>query len=153
MKTQIPSTAKLVLVAMVFFIAGSLGYGTRTAADETTAQEAKEKTMQALEAIGNYTAEQRDEAIQKAKETLADMDTRIERLETQYSQKWDHMDQAARRSAQQTLTTLRKQRTEAAEWYGGLKHSSRKAWEDVKSGFLESYHQLQGAFDKAAKEF
>ena len=40
-----------------------------------------------------------------------------------------------------------------AEWYGGLKHSSSNAWEDVKTGFLESYHQLQGAFDKAAQEF
>lgn len=153
MKRQISPTAKLVLIAMVFFIAGSLGYGTRTAAEETTAQEAKEKTMQALKAIGNYTAEQRDEAVAQAQETLADMDTRIERLETQYSQKWDQMDQAARSSAQQTLTALRKQRSKAAEWYGGLQHSSRNAWEDVKTGFLESYHELQGAFDKAAKEY
>jgi len=153
MKPQISSAAKLVLIAMVIFIAGSLGYGDRTAAEETPAQAAKEKTMQVLKAIGGYTADQRDEAVRKAKETLADMDIRIERLETQYSQKWDQMDQSARSSAQQTLTALRKQRSKAAEWYGGLKHSSSNVWEDVKTGFLESYHQLQGAFENAAREF
>jgi hypothetical protein len=63
------------------------------------------------------------------------------------------MDQAARTKAQQTLTALRKHRTDVAEWYGGLKHSSNKAWEDVKAGFLKSYHELRDAFDKAAKEF
>ena len=63
------------------------------------------------------------------------------------------MDQSARTKARETLTALQKKRTEVAEWYGGLKHSSRNAWEDVKAGFLKSYHELCNAFDKAAKEF
>ncbi|MGA8282394.1 MAG: hypothetical protein WB853_15980 [Desulfobacterales bacterium] len=63
------------------------------------------------------------------------------------------MDQSARTKARETLTALQKKRTEVAEWYGDLKHSSRNAWEDVKAGFLKSYHELCNAFDKAAKEF
>jgi hypothetical protein len=153
MKTQPSPTAKLVSLTIVFLIVGALGYAARTAADETTAKEVEEKTVQALQAIGSYTADQRDEAVGKAKETLDALDTRIDQLEADFRQKWDRMDQATRSKTQEALTTLRKQRTEAAEWYGGLKHSSRNAWEDVKTGFLESYHQLQGAFDKAAKEY
>jgi hypothetical protein len=63
------------------------------------------------------------------------------------------MDQSAREKAMATLSTLRKQRNEVAEWYGGLKHSASNAWEDVKKGFLKSYQELQDTFDKAHSEF
>ena len=144
--------ANLVFFISLLFIAGSLGNAT-LAVEQTTAKDVEAKTVQALKTIGSYTAEQRDEAVGKAKETLDALDTRIDQLESRFNQDWDHMDQTARTKGRQTLAILRKQRTEAAEWYGALKHSSGKAWEDVKSGFLESYQKLQGAFDKAAKEF
>ena len=63
------------------------------------------------------------------------------------------MDQAARREARSTLASLRKQRNELAEWYGGLKYSSAEAWGRVKSGFLKSYEALSKAFGKAESEF
>ena len=153
MKTQTSATAQLVLIAALFFALGSIGYAAQTAAEKTTAKEVKEKTEQALQAISSYTADQRNEAIKKAKEALDDLDTRTDKLQSQLSQKWDQMDQSARTKARESLTALQKQRTVAAEWYGGLKHSSRNAWEDVKTGFLKSYHELYDAFDKATKEF
>ena len=63
------------------------------------------------------------------------------------------MDQLARQKSMTALTTLRKQRNEIAEWYGGLKHSSSNAWEDVKKGFLKSYQVLRETFDKVQSEF
>jgi hypothetical protein len=153
MKTQKSATAGLVLIAGIFLVMGSIGYAAQSAPDKTTAAEVKEKTAQALQAISNYTADQRDEAVRKAKEALDDLDTRIDRLQSQLSQQWDQMDQSARTKGRETLTALQKQRTTVAEWYGGLKHSSRNAWEDVKAGFLKSYHQLRDAVDKASGEF
>jgi DNA anti-recombination protein RmuC len=154
MKTQTSTTAKLALIAALFFALALVGgYAAQTATEKTTAKEVKEKTEQALQAISSYTADQRDEAVKKAKETLDDLDTRIDRLQSQLSQKWNQMDQSARKKARETLTALQKKRTEVAEWYGGLKHSSRNAWKDVKTGFLKSYHELYDALDKAAKEF
>jgi hypothetical protein len=63
------------------------------------------------------------------------------------------MDQLVRKKATAALTALRKQRNQIAEWYGGLKHSSSNAWDDVKKGFLRSYQELRDAFDKAQSEF
>jgi hypothetical protein len=63
------------------------------------------------------------------------------------------MDQAARKKTRATLNALRRQRNEAAEWYGGLKHSSAEAWEQVKAGFVQSYEVLKESFTKAGKEF
>jgi len=51
------------------------------------------------------------------------------------------------------LKSLRKKRNELAEWYGGMQHSSAKAWEHVKRGFLKSYEALSKAYEKAVKEF
>jgi hypothetical protein len=52
------------------------------------------------------------------------------------------MDQSARTKVRESLAALQRERTVAAERYGGPKHSSRNAWEDVKAGFLKSYHEL-----------
>jgi hypothetical protein len=74
-------------------------------------------------------------------------------MESRLNKEWDQMDQSARNKAINTLTALRKQRNEVAEWYGGLKHGSRNAWEEVKKGFLKSYQDLRDAFDRAHSQF
>jgi len=103
--------------------------------------------------IKDYTVTQRDEAIKSAKAALDDLDARIRGMERKLENEWDKMDQAARKKARATLDALRRERNEAAEWYGGLKHSSAESWEQVKSGFVKSYEVLRESFAKARKEF
>ena len=74
--------------------------------------EVKEKVAAAAEAIKNYSAAQRDEALQKAKAVMDDLDVRIDRMQSQLNEKWDQMDQLARQKAMDSLTTLRKQRND-----------------------------------------
>ena len=63
------------------------------------------------------------------------------------------MSQAFKEKAIETMKALRKKRNALSEWYGGLKHSSAKAWDQVKNGFLMGYESLTASFDKAQKEF
>jgi BMFP domain-containing protein YqiC len=151
MKTQKLRKAALLFITAVFLAVGSVSLVAQTSAEKT--KEVKEKVAEAAEAIKNYSFDQRDEAIMKAEAALADLDARIDRMESRLNKKWDQMDQSARKKAIKTLTALRKQRNEVADWYGGLKHSSRNAWEDVKKGFLKSYQQLRDAFDRAHSQF
>src|SRR5437899_2256442 len=58
----------------------------------------------------------------------------------------------ARKKARATLNALRRERNEAAEWYGGLKHSSAESWEQVKAGFVKSYEALKESFARARKQ-
>jgi hypothetical protein len=153
MKTQELRKAGLFFITAVFFAVGSVSLAAQTSADKTTKKEVKEKVAEAAEAIKKYSVDQRDEAVQKAKVVLDDLDARIDRMESRLNKKWGQMDQSARNKAINTLTALRKQRNELAEWYGGLKHSSSNAWEDVKKGFLNSYRDLREAFDKAYSQF
>lgn len=103
--------------------------------------------------IKGYTVTQRDEAVKSAKAAMDELDASIRRLERKTASEWDKMDEAARRKARVTLDALHRERNELSEWYGGLKHSSAEAWDEVKNGFSKSYDTLKGAFGKARKAF
>jgi hypothetical protein len=151
MKTQRSGKAALFFITAIFLAVGSVLFAAKTSAEKR--EDVKENVTEAAEGIKNYSFDQRDRTIVKAKAGLADLGTRIDRMESPLNREWDRMDQSAREATIATLTALRKQRNEVAEWYGGLKHSSRNAWEDVKKGFLKSYQELRDAFDRAHSQF
>ena len=152
MKTQRAKSALLVFVSIVFLAIPLVSFADRTAEEKTTKKEVNQEIKEAFEAVKNYTVDQRDEAVKKIKIALENTDRQIESVENRIGKKWDQMDQAARRKARSTLASLRKQRNELAEWYGGLKYSSAEAWGHVQNGFLKSYEALSKAFSKAESE-
>ncbi len=153
MKTQGLKISVLMFVSIAFLAIPSGSFADRTAEEKTTKKEVKQEIKEAFEAVENYTADQRDEAVEEIKVALENIDSQIEGMENRIGKKWDQMDRAARRKAGSTLASLRKQRNELAEWYGGLKYSSAEAWGHVKNGFLKSYKALSTAFGKAQSEF
>ncbi|OPY07756.1 MAG: hypothetical protein A4E66_01986 [Syntrophus sp. PtaB.Bin001] len=153
---------RLIETALVITIAAVFGFTSASVAeqksatretDKTTTQKFKEEGVEVSQKIKNYTIRQRDEAVNAAKVGLADLDARIDRLERKLEKNWNKMDEAARAKARAAMTSLRKQRNEAAEWYGGMKHSSAAAWKDVKKGFSKSYDDLKASFKKAEREY
>ena len=124
-----------------------------TGKNSGTATDVKKETLEAVEALNNYSIEKKDKAASEVKVALEKMDASIDRMQNQIENKWDEMDQASRDKAKETMQALRKTRNELSEWYGGLKHSSADAWDHVKKGFVDGYEALAGAFDKAENEF
>jgi chromosome segregation ATPase len=123
------------------------------ARDKTPLEEVKKETKELIEALKTYTAEQREEAVEKTKSALDKLDRRIDSLENRVDKDWDKMDRAARQNARESLRTLRRQRTRAAEWYGGFRNSSAEAWGHMKKGFSDAYRSLSEAWQKSEKEF
>ena len=113
-----------------------------TASGNTSTEEVKQEAQDLIQAVKGYTADQRDEAIRKTKAALASLDKRIDNLETRIDNNWNEMDKAAREKARASLRALRKQRTQAAEWYGSLKSSSADAWGHMKKGFSDPFKAL-----------
>jgi hypothetical protein len=151
MKIKIRRLGRSVFLAVIFFWIAGFPFAVQSASDKTSKNDLKGKAKETLQTFKNFSIEQREEAIKKAKQILEDLDTQIDRLESGLSKKWDQMDQAARKKSTEILKNLRKQRNAVAEWYGGLKHSSGKAWEEVKQGFIKSYQDLRDAFKRAQK--
>lgn len=111
-----------------------------------------EETAEAIEAIKQYSAAQRDQALARAKALIEELDVRIAELKTWMNQHWGQMQVAARQHMQNTLSQLEAQRADLAKAYDTLEASSSSAWEDVKQGFLKSYQTLRKAFDEARSE-
>jgi len=153
MKIQKVANGVIACVLTIFFTMASSSPAGQQKNHETTAREVSQEVKEAIESIENYSEDKRDEALKKVKMVIHDLDARIDGLEDQAAKRWDRMDQAAREKARSTLKSLRKKRNKLAEWYGGMQHSSTKAWQHVKKGFLESYEALSEAYAKAVKEF
>lgn len=111
------------------------------------------EVKEAVEAIKEYSAEQKDEAVKKGKAVLDNLDDHIEQLEARMKKDWDRMGDSARKTAKTSLESIQKQRDEMAKWVGSMKQSSSGAWEEVKKGFVESARSLSESFDKAADQF
>lgn len=120
--------------------------------DKTSAEDIKQETQDLLKALNSYTADQKDEAINKTKDALNSLDKRIDELEGNINKAWDKMDRAAREKARDSLKALRKQQARVAEWYNRLKSSSGDAWDIIKKGFSDAYKSLDDAWNKLKKE-
>ena len=153
MKTRPFNHLVNLMIALTGLALASAVFAAQAAPPKTALQDVEKRVSEAVASIKTYTVDQRAEAVQKAKGILDDIDARIDQLDARVQQKWDRMDQAARQRAADDLATLRKERTRVAEWYGGLKHGSNQAWEDVKTGFSKSVRDLGDAFSKACREF
>lgn len=121
--------------------------------DTVTAQDVKKETKELINTLQQYTAEQREQAVEETKQALKKLDVRIDELETRVDNNWDKMTQAARQKARDNLKALRQQRNELAEWYGSLKISSAEAWEQMKKGFADAYQSMSNAWEKAKSEY
>jgi seryl-tRNA synthetase len=140
-------------LAIAALLACSLATSTVLAQDTTTAKDVGKKLDEAGTAIKDYSAEQRDEAVKKAKAALDDLDARINKLAADIDANWEKLDASARKKAYESMDTLRKQRNDTAEWLGALKYSSKEAWGDVKDGFSKSYKALADSFTRAKEQF
>lgn len=136
----------IVFSLLALFVAATLS--SVKAADTDVGKE----TREALAAIGVYSVEQKDAAVEKVKEMMDDLDERINELEGEAGEKWSDLKGSSREKYQTSLVALRKQRNELAEWYGSMKDSSKNAWNEVKIGFAKSYDTLVGSWRNTEQE-
>lgn len=106
-----------------------------------------------MEALGSYTAEQRDSAVEAGRKTLDAMDERLEKMQAWTQKHWNSLSEETREERTEMLKAMREQRNEAAEWYGAMKHGTAEAWDSTKQGFITSYDKLQNAYHSAVDSF
>ncbi len=141
------------VITLIVGLCFSAQASAQAADDKTTVAQISQQTQDLLKSLKAYSIEQRDEAMQKTKAALDNLDERIHQLETGIANNWDEMDAARREQSRLSLTAMRDQRVQVAEWYGSMKHSSAGAWGQMKTGFSSAYSALHDAWQKAEKEF
>jgi hypothetical protein len=142
-----------VILACLLWGLSPLSFGDQNTDDDKSIQEIKQELAEAGHAVQSYSAAQRDKAVEHVQSALATLDSQIDELQTRLDEQWDQLSESARTKARSTLATLRQQRNEVAEWYGGMKYSSSNAWEQMKQGFSNAYSDLHESWAKAKEEF
>lgn len=118
----------------------------------TTAGEVSEEVSEAARSIGDYTIDQKDEAMKSAKMMMDDLKNKMDRYESSAKEKWADAKEDVKEKHGETMRSLKMRKEKIAQWYEKMQESSPEAWQDVKKGFSDSYNELTDAFKKAAED-
>jgi len=117
--------------------------------EEASFEQVQAEFSEAFEAIGQYTAEERDEALAALDSTLERLDDRIEELQQRAMDEWSQMSEASREQTSEALRDLRERRNRLSEAYGALSQGTGTAWDDLIGGVRNGWSDLSQAWDDA----
>lgn len=115
-------------------------------AQPATAEDVRKDTG-AADSIQSYPAQEKDEAVKKARGELDEFDARLEKLEQQIKEKKAQWGEAIARKKEEELAELKQERAKLEARYETLKKASQKAWQATKDAFVSGYHKLERKFD------
>lgn len=139
-----PAVNRFLLVAAAL-LGGCSEEPERTADADAVKQEARE-LADALEA---YSADQRDLAVEAAGQALADLERELDTLRTRMADRWEQMDDSARREAEKRLATLKDEQAELTQRFHAMRDASGDAWARLREGFADAYGELRDAWEDA----
>ncbi len=120
--------------------------------ERTPAGETWEKIDAAIEAVGDYGATQREQAVENAEEALNAADRQIEKVEKRLRERWGSLSTDAKQSYSKALHDLRQARNRLSEHYGAMQQASAGAWSEVQEAFSNAGRDLEEAWIKLSDD-
>ena len=117
--------------------------------EKVSAEDVKEKTMEAYDATKAYTQEQMKAFHEQMKTRLAEYNDDIDKLQA----KMEELGEDARVKAEQPMAELRQKRDDVSKKLQELGSSGGNAWEQLKSGIDAAMEDLGNAYKKVLAEF
>lgn len=117
--------------------------------EETTAEDVKRETKEAVQTAKAYTEEQRAKYMAEMMDTLKSYEQEIEDLEMQARDMTDE----ARAAVEERLQALREKREDMTQRLEDMKSASGDAWMELKKGMDKAKDEMSEAYRKAAAEF
>ncbi|MBI4775266.1 MAG: hypothetical protein HY788_14040 [Deltaproteobacteria bacterium] len=114
----------------------------------TTSSDVKKEMGEAVQALKDYTYEQRDEYLGKIDEQLDRIDARIEELKEKIETKSDEVRQTFR----ERIDRLKESQAAAREELDKLRDSSGDAWNEMMKGMQDALDKLEEEYKSAAAE-
>lgn len=127
-----------------FAFAANEGDATTMSADEV-----QEEATEAMQALAEYSAQERDQALSAAREAMAQLDQEIDAREETLRDQWADMSTSAREQAKASLAQLRDTRNALGERYGALESGMDSAWDELKAGFAAAYEEVVKAWESS----
>lgn len=113
----------------------------------TTAGEVRGEISEAMDAVADFSEQERDQALTRAREALTQLDAEIERREQTLRENWAEMSDAARETARAQLREIRETRNALGERLGALRAGAGSAWAELKAGFSDAWAAFSEAWN------
>lgn len=117
--------------------------------EETTAEDVKKETKEAVETARAYTEEQRAKYMAEMMDKLESYEEQINELEMEARDTGDE----ARMAMEERLQTLRDKRDDMSERLDEMRSAGGDAWMEMKKGMDKAMDEMSKAYEKAAAEF
>lgn len=117
-----------------------------------SADDVKQEAGEALDAMKDFTVEQKDKALAQGREMLDSVDRQIEKLDRKISDTAQDVSAETREDWRRQKARLIEMREEAADRLDRLGESTSEAWGDIKDGFAEAFGALSDAVSDAVDE-
>lgn len=117
-----------------------------------TLEQLRTELSEAMEAVGAYSVEQRDEALAAARDALDRVDAEIERQEQALRENWAEMSEAAQDAARERLNDLRDARNRLAERFGALQAGADSAWDELTDGFGNAWDSFTDVWSQSDED-
>jgi hypothetical protein len=108
----------------------------------TTSQEVRKEISQAVDAVGDYAAQERRQALSSARAAMERLDAELDRRQDALRENWNDMSASAREEARAAMRDLRQARNRLGERYGALEAGADSAWDELTEGFVQAYRDL-----------
>jgi len=117
--------------------------------EDTTAEDVKKETKEAVETARAYTEEQRAKYMAEMMDKLESYEEQINELEMEARDTGDE----ARMAMEERLQTLRDKRDDMSERLDEMRSAGGDAWMEMKKGMDKAMDEMSKAYEKAAAEF
>jgi hypothetical protein len=89
MKSRMGTNIAMVFIWIFLLTIAGNSFAAQKQEDNTNGKEVRQEVKEALEALRNYSADKRDEAVKKVRIAIDDLDRRIEDIETRVEEQWN----------------------------------------------------------------
>jgi ElaB/YqjD/DUF883 family membrane-anchored ribosome-binding protein len=129
-------------ISFGFLLSGCKKSGQPGSEPNNTGAVAKQKIGQAVEATGQYLAEQKDTFIEQAKKSYSSLESNTDKLMSQ-------MQNETSEDWQKTKAELNEKMQVAKQKLNDLQNQSGEGWEQAKKAFDDALDELKNAYEKA----
>jgi negative regulator of genetic competence, sporulation and motility len=136
-----------------FIVTGMMAITCTAAAQQSnelvTKEEVKADISEAIQAIKEYTVQEKDKALAAARDALAKLDAEIARRESALRDSWANLENDAREEYAEEVEELQAARNRLSERVGALEAGTTDAWSELKTGFVNAYDAFKARWNEA----
>jgi hypothetical protein len=116
---------------------------------QTPTKDVSKKTVEAWDAVKDYTVEKKNDAVAYGKKLVRETDGKIKQLEGKAAKASGD----TKAEYDKAIKDLKAKRAQAAKTLDEMGKATASSWDAAKQGFADAYKDLQQSFEKVVAQF